>query len=290
MGPLISADLGVVAGLNRELLTHVIELDTGAEFALEPCEVVRAIDHSGRLTLIDGQTLCTDELDQKELSEPAVSSRVLDVVTGRTVLDLGARTMWSGVFGPAADDGLPGLVARLGNANEVEVYRLPAGDLLGTYVSDEGFPLAAAFTADGRRLAVTKQTGQLVVIDLGRLEVDPTDAVVWTAAAHTGSVIHVATSATGLIATGSFSGNVRVWSSDGTMIADLPVQPEGGPALAFADGTDTLYYEDAGGVIRRFTPDTDQLTELALSMLTREFTPDECARYFPDGACPTFLE
>ncbi len=99
---------------------------------------------------------------------------------------------------------------------------------------------------------MTKNTGQLVVIDLGRLEVDPTDAVVWTAAAQTGSVINLATSANGLIATGAFSGNVRVWSSDGEMIADLPLQLEGGPAVAFAAGTDTLYYEDAGGVIRRF--------------------------------------
>ena len=74
------------------------------------------------------------------------------------------------------------------------------------------------------------------------------------------------------------------------MIADLPLQLEGGPAVAFAAGTDTLYYEDAGGVIRRFIPDTDQLTELALSMLTREFTPDECARYFPGETCPTFTE
>ena len=70
------------------------------------------------------------------------------------------------------------------------------------------------------------------------------------------------------------------------MIADLPVQLEGGSALAFAPGTDTLYYEDAGGVIRRFTPDTDQLTALARSMLTREFTADECARYFPDEDVP----
>ena len=60
--------------------------------------------------------------------------------------------------------------------------------------------------------------------------------------------------------------------------------------MAFAPGTDTLYYEDGGGVIRRFTPDTDQLTELARSMLTREFTPDECARYFPGEKCPSFAE
>ena len=102
MGPLISGDLDVVTGLDGELRSHVIDLDTGADVALEPCEVVRAIDHSGRLALVDGQTLCVDELDQKALSDPAVNSRVLDVLTGRTMLDLGARAMWSGVFGPPA--------------------------------------------------------------------------------------------------------------------------------------------------------------------------------------------
>ena len=83
---------------------------------------------------------------------------------------------------------------------------------------------------------------------------------------------------------------MRVWSPDGATIADLPVQVEAGSALAFAPGTDTLYYEDAGGVIRRFTLDPDELTELARSLLTRGFTDDECARYFPGEECPAFAE
>ena len=50
---------------------------------------------------------------------------------------------------------------------------------------------------------MTKDTGQLAVIDLARLADDPADAVVWTAAAHNGSVATVVTSASGLIATAS---------------------------------------------------------------------------------------
>jgi WD40 repeat protein len=291
MGPLISADLNVVAGLDDEFRTRVINLDTGADVELDRCEVVRALDRTGRLALVDGQILCgAAELGQAMLPGPGVDSRVLDLRTGRTVLDLGARPMWSGAFGPPTADGLPGLVARLGNNNEVEVYRLPGGERVGTYTSTNGFPLAAAFTADANRLAVTNEAGQLAVLDLDRLAVDPADAVVWTRAAHTGSVATVVTSASGLIATASFTGNVRVWSPDGAMIADLPVELDGNSALAFAPGTDTLYYEDGGGVIRRFTPDTDQLTELALSMLARGFTDDECARYFPGEECPAFAE
>ena len=97
------------------------------------------------------------------------------------------------------------------------------------------------------------------------------------------------TSAAGFIATGAFSGNVRVWSTDGTLVADIPVQLGGqSPAVTFVPGTDTLFYEDGGGVMRRFTPDTNELTELARSVLTRGFTPDECVRYFPGERCPTF--
>jgi DNA-binding SARP family transcriptional activator/WD40 repeat protein len=286
MGPLISADLHVATGLDDENRSHVIDFDTGADSKLGRCDVVRALDHSGRLALIDGQILCEAAFGQAQLPGPGVHSRVLDLRTGRTVLDLGARAMWSGVFGPPAADGIPGLVAVLDDV--VTVYRLPDGQRVGTY---SGFALAAAFTADGRRLAMTNGSGQLAVIDIARLAADPEHAVVWTAAAHTGSVMNIATSATGLIATGAFSGNVRVWSPEGTLVADIPVQLGGkGPALTFASGTDILYYEDHGGVIRRFTPDTAQVTALARSLLTRGFTPAECARYFPGKNCPTFTQ
>ena len=56
----------------------------------------------------------------------------------------------------------------------------------------------------------------------------------------------------GWIATGSTAGNVRVWSADGELVADLPIQPDDPPSVTFAPGTDTLYYEDGDGVIRRF--------------------------------------
>ena len=94
----------------------------------------------------------------------------------------------------------------------------------------------------------------------------------------------------GWIATGSSAGNVRVWSPDGELVADLPIQLDDPPAVNFAPGTDTLYYEDGDGVIRRFVVDPDETARLARSLLTRGFTEGECARYFPDTRCPTFNE
>lgn len=71
---------------------------------------------------------------------------------------------------------------------------------------------------------------------------------------------------------------------------DDAVRLDDPPTVTFAPATDTLYYEDGDGVIRRFTIDRDATVRLARSLLTRGFTPDECVRYFPGEHCPTFDE
>ena len=143
---------------------------------------------------------------------------------------------------------------------------------------------------DGRRLAVSMTNGQLAVVDLATLShVDnAADAVAWTITAHAGGVQTVSVSKDGWIATGSSAGNVRVWTADGELAADLPVRLDDPPTLNFAPGTNTLYYEDGDGVIRRFTVDPDEAVRLARSLLTRWFTAEECARYFANERCPTF--
>ena len=83
---------------------------------------------------------------------------------------------------------------------------------------------------------------------------------------------------------------MRVWSASGELFADLELQLDDPPTINFAPGTDTLYYEDGDGVIRRFVVDANETAELARSLLTRGFTEEECARYFPGEDCPTFEE
>ena len=135
-------------------------------------------------------------------------------------------------------------------------------------------------------------SGQLIVVDVAALATadDPDDAVAWTVTAYSGSVRSVSVSEGGWIATASSAGNVRVWSADGQLVADLPIQLDDPPTLAFAPGTDTLYYEGGPGIIRRFVIDPDYNARLARSLLTRGFTDDECARYFPGEPCPTLNE
>ena len=111
--------------------------------------------------------------------------------------------------------------------------------------------------------------------------------MIWTVKAHNGSVQGLAVSATGFIATASSAGRARVWSPDGHLLADLPIHPDDVPSVAFASGTNTLYFEDGNDVLRKFSLDSVESMRLARSLITRPFTSDECTRYFAQQHCPT---
>jgi hypothetical protein len=256
---------------------------------------VRALDGSGRFAVIDGHRLC-DALPG--FGPPLLPgggggghSRVVDLQTGQTVLDLGDAPIGPARFGPPGDDGLPDVVAvGWATAPGYDVHDLDTGAELGSYPVPNADILNTTLSSDWRRLALTTRGGDLIVVDtdaLRRVD-DPDDAVDWEVVAHNGLVPGLSISDGGLIATGAQSGEVRVWSPTGELVADLPIEPDDPPTLTFAPGTDTLYYEDGGGVIRRFIMDPDEAIELATSMLTRGFTPEECRRYFPGEPCPRF--
>ncbi|MEY2554757.1 MAG: hypothetical protein QOC57_2617, partial [Ilumatobacteraceae bacterium] len=293
-GAVISADMTAATGLDQNILAHEFNLGTGQSVALGRCEDVLALDRSGATALVDGQGLCTPRPGRPgppPLPGPPSASRVVDVATGHTILDLGATSLWGGAFGPPGEDGRPGIVAVMaGDANDVHVRDLGTGADLGTYAPGKGFLLKAAVTADAKRLVLTTTMGDLVVLDLANLSHAhrPDDAVIWTIKAHNGSVQGLAVSATGLIATASSSGSVRVWSPEGHLLADLPIRPDDVPSVTFAGGTNTLYFEDGNDVLRKFSLDTGVSMRLARSLVTRPFTSDECTRYFPQQHCPTF--
>ncbi len=219
-----------------------------------------ALDATGQTALVDGQSLCTPGLGAPHLPPPPVSDRVVDMTTGRTLLDLGSMQMWGGTFGPIGADGRPTLVVvQDANAhNALHVYDLRTGTQIGAYTPSEGVPPArrrlprrqARPGHDDHGTAGRPRPGQAE-----RRPTNPEHAVAWSVKAHDGSVQALAVSAHGLIASGSSAGNVRVWSPDGRLLADLTIHPDDVPNTAFARGTDILYYEDGNGVIRRFDPD-----------------------------------
>jgi hypothetical protein len=76
----------------------------------------------------------------------------------------------------------------------------------------------------------------------------------------------------------------------GEMLVEFRFDRIDGPALGSPwveispDGSYALY-SDAGGMLRRFLLDTDDLIELAESRVTRAFSPSECLQYFGTEDC-----
>ena len=81
--------------------------------------------------------------------------------------------------------------------------------------------------------------------------------------AHAAGSKAVAFSSSGMIATGSSADGLKVWSPDGELVASVPTHQDDDPTFAFAPGTDTLFYEDGNGVVRRFAVNVDDVTRLA---------------------------
>jgi WD40 repeat protein len=169
------------------------------------------------------------------------------------------------------------------------LYDLTTGGAVGTYTPDLWVD-SLAMSPDGERAALLMENGRVIVLDLARLADgdDETDPELFEILAHAAGSKAVAFSSSGLIATGSSLDGIRVWSPDGELLANVPTNQVDPPTFAFALGSDTLYYEDANGVVRRFEIDVDALAQLARSIVTRDFTQEECERYFPGEACPTF--
>jgi DNA-binding SARP family transcriptional activator/WD40 repeat protein len=284
--PLVSPDLSVVAALDDDYVTRIIKLPAGGSTRLKRCQSVRAFDRSGRVAAVDSYLLC-DERGQKV----AGHSRIVDLETGRTLVDLGKGfVLYASAFGPPGDDGLPrSAVVEDRDSGAVTLYELATGDARGTYVPD-GWPESLAMSPDGGRLALLMDNGRLVVLDLARFVRgdDQAAAIVFDRVAHAAGSHSVDVSNSGLIATGSSLDGVRVWSPDGDLVASVPTHQADEPSFAFASGTDTLYYEDGDGVVRRFGVDQDDVVRIARAVLTRGFTEQECDQYFSGEPCPTF--
>jgi DNA-binding SARP family transcriptional activator/WD40 repeat protein len=282
--PLVSGDLSVAAVLDDDFVSQLVRLPSGGSNQLEPCESVRAFDAGGRVAAVDTYLLC-----EERGQEATNASRIVDLESGDTLLELPDTAIYAAAFGRPGEDGRPELAVVVDrDSGEATFYDLPTGDAVGTVASDSGWPASIAMSVDGRRFAVLTDTGRLVVLDVARVADgdDGTDPELFDIVAHSTGSKAVAFSPGGLIATGSSLDGVRVWSGDGELVASVPTRQEDAPTFAFASGTDTLYYEDGDGLVRRFSFDIEGVTRLARTVLTRGFTPQECTRYFPGEPCP----
>jgi DNA-binding SARP family transcriptional activator/WD40 repeat protein len=284
--PLVSPDASSVATSDEDFVTSIVHLATGDSTRLARCETVRAFDQRGRAAAVDAFLVC-----QERGQAVTGGSRIADLQTGDTLLDLGETAIYAAAFGPPEDNGLPRLaIVEDRDSGTVTLYDLATGDAVGKFVPKDDFATSLAMSPEGGRLALLMNSGRLIVLDVKRLVEggEQADATIFDIVAHAAGSKAVAVSNSGLIATGSSADGVRVWSPDGELVASVPTHQEDAPTFAFAPGTDTLYYEDGDGVVRRFDIDLDDAARLARSVLTRGFTKQECTRYFPDEPCPAF--
>ena len=267
-------------------MSELVELVGGGSTRLERCDSVRAFDRTGRVAAVDAVLLCFEQGQQI-----GSLSRIVDLETDETLLGLGPIPIYAAAFGPPGDDGLPRTVAIIDRLEfAVTVYDLDTGETVGTYREEGDIPISLALSGDGTRLALLMDSGRLIVMDAERIMAgdDPADTIVVDIPAHATGSKAVAFSDSGLIATGSSADGISVWSADGTLVASVPTRQADDPSFAFAPGTDTLYYEDGRGVVRRLPVDMEEATRIARSVLTRQFTQQECERYFAGEECPTF--
>jgi WD40 repeat protein len=263
------------------------------------CASPRVFNADGSLVLLDGRILCTPNGPNpspiRPLPDADLRSRVVEVASGEEVLDLGERLVMSGNFNPAGEFDAGRYLALnidMGNGAGVEVYDMSSGELLGGLAVDEGV-LAVKFDRRGRFMAVATGENRAIVLDLAAMVAGASaeDAVVFDRIAHTGASTRVALTDDGrLMTAGHGDGLVRLWDiSTGDLLVEFRFDRIDGPALGspWVDVSPDGYalYSDAGGILRRFLLDTDDLIELAESRVTRGFTPDECRQYFGTEDC-----
>ncbi len=112
------------------------------------------------------------------------------------------------------------------------------------------------------------------------------DALVFSRQAHTGAAPAPALSADGIVGSAGFAdGAVRLWDLDsGDLLFELEAEVGGAPLVRFtSDGSHLLYPH--GASVRRIPVDPYELRALAGDLLTRDFLPDECARYARAQRC-----
>ncbi len=297
--PRISRDARWMATVDETGEAAIRDLATmETAHSLPPCTSPVGLSRNGSLVVLDGRLLCTADgrgVGSATLFEPPegvnLTSRVVDVSSGETVMSLGKRAVFAAALNP---DGLfpqNRYLAVNVQLTSVEIYDLDRAEdgplTILNIDSDYNFPLT--FDPTGRWLTGGTANGRVWVLDMNQVVagIAGGDALVMDPTAHLGGVVGLAMNDSGILATASVDdGFVRLWNiHSGKLELALKTNPTGGwsPVEFSPDGSSLLYND--GGVLRRYYLDTDRLIALAESRLTRGFTHDECHRYLEPGRC-----
>ena len=150
-----------------------------------------------------------------------------------------------------------------------------------------GGVLPPAFDPTGKYLAYGTGSGVTKMYELEALVADPDSPPVLEVTAHLGAVPAVSVRSDGTLATAGVEGMYRIWDAAGQLLVELEVGLlEDFVSVGFSPDGNDLFYQDTGGVIRKYPMDLDVLVDLANSRLTRTLTEAECQTYLHVEACP----
>ncbi len=283
---LVSPDFTMVGSLTQDGESTMRLLpgwDVVREF--ERCRAPLAVNPDNSLVVLRGWG-CGDETPTE-----SAESAVVDIATGTTILPISYQHLFSAEFNlEGTYAGGRFLVAT--DQVTVEVWDITTGESLGSLERTDrdefGYFLVVAFDASGRYVVGGTSTGTVWVVDLEQVLAgeDMADALVFSRQAHTGAAPAPAMNSAGVVATAGFDGQVRLWD---VVSGDLLLEFEsdiGVPVVQFTPDGEYLLYPD-GLSIRRLPVDPFQLRDLAEELLTRDFLPDECARYAAQSRCET---
>ncbi|MFP3881866.1 MAG: WD40 repeat domain-containing protein, partial [Actinomycetota bacterium] len=291
---MVSPDFTMVGSLSsdgRSTVRRLPSWDVVREF--EECRNPLAFTPDNSGTLLSGW-VC--DADAEPPDGAATESEVIDLDSGESILTLPKRSYFSGEFNPGGVfAGGRYLVAS--DRLSIEVWDLRTGELVGRLERSElipdqsnlnavGFLMTVNFDPSGRYVVGGTTGGTVWALDMEQLiaGVDMRDALVFREQAHTGAAPVPDLNADGLVATAGFDTMVRLWDLEsGDLLMEFETEMTM-PVLRFtSDGTQLLYPH--GPSIRRSPVDPYELRALAGDLLTRDFLPDECARYARPERC-----
>jgi WD40 repeat protein len=212
-----------------------------------------------------------------------LSSRVVDITTGTTLLELKPGLNSSGRFNR---DG--SLLSTFGPG----IYRIEGGDEIGGGADED--TVYRFFSPDGTMLAITTWFGEVRIYDTAPLLAGHplTDALLREFRTHKGQAIFGAWSEDStMIAIAAVGGLVRVFDpGTGDLLQEFDSRyVADNQWVAFHPTDPHIYTKGPDNTVRVYTHDVDELMAIAAERLTRSLTSDECMTYGIDP-CPTLEE
>lgn len=219
----------------------------------------------------DGQRLATTSWDG--------TAKVWDLASGKEVVTFdGHQNLVFGVaFSPDGQRVLTG-----GNDGYVREWDATTGQELRTFPGEEMEVYGIALSPDGQRLAIGRQDGVATVWDVSSGD------KLFQLSGHAGLILRLAFNQDGTrLATASFDKFAKVWDvQTGQELMTLYGNTSNVFGVSFSPDGRHVATAGGDGTTRIYTLDTDELTKLARSRVTRVLTTEECRRYFHLEQCP----